>query len=255
MFSLDKVRSKAKHAAWTCKEGEKNFSPFAHRRSNATDEENAVRVPTNRTENFMTSTLEEKRKAQNTQHHDLPHHANTMPTSSGTAPLNGGIPEVPEDVATGKRPDTSEDSGNGTSETVVGTNDVTEEKDQPRKRRKGVLGALSRKKEKEGEKEQKPKRPGLGDSRHSSQFFKKDTQKFTVASQLRATFLNSWINVLLVFVPAGIAVHYAHLSPVAAFVVNFVAIIPLAAMLSYATEEIALRVGETLGGLLNATFG
>jgi len=26
-------------------------------------------------------------------------------------------------------------------------------------------------------------------------------------------------------------------------------------MLSYATEEIALRVGETLGGLLNATFG
>jgi Ca2+:H+ antiporter len=30
---------------------------------------------------------------------------------------------------------------------------------------------------------------------------------------------------------------------------------PLAAMLSYATEEIALRTGETLGGLLNATFG
>jgi Ca2+/H+ antiporter len=26
-------------------------------------------------------------------------------------------------------------------------------------------------------------------------------------------------------------------------------------MLSFATEEIALRTGETLGGLLNATFG
>jgi len=26
-------------------------------------------------------------------------------------------------------------------------------------------------------------------------------------------------------------------------------------MLSYATEEIALRIGDTLGGLLNATFG
>lgn len=26
-------------------------------------------------------------------------------------------------------------------------------------------------------------------------------------------------------------------------------------VIGYATEEIALRVGETLGGLLNATFG
>jgi len=33
------------------------------------------------------------------------------------------------------------------------------------------------------------------------------------------------------------------------------AIIPLAALLSFATEELALIVGETLGGLLNATFG
>lgn len=41
----------------------------------------------------------------------------------------------------------------------------------------------------------------------------------------------------------------------AVFVVNFIAIIPLAAMLSYATEEIAMRTGETIGGLLNASFG
>ena len=41
----------------------------------------------------------------------------------------------------------------------------------------------------------------------------------------------------------------------AVFIVNFIAIIPLAGLLSYATEEIALRVGETLGGLLNASFG
>ena len=55
--------------------------------------------------------------------------------------------------------------------------------------------------------------------------------------------------------PVGIAMYYAHVNPVAVFVINFIAIIPLAGMLSYATEEIALRVGETLGGLLNATFG
>lgn len=37
--------------------------------------------------------------------------------------------------------------------------------------------------------------------------------------------------------------------------INFIAIIPLAGTLSYATEEIALRTGEVFGGLLNATFG
>ena len=34
-----------------------------------------------------------------------------------------------------------------------------------------------------------------------------------------------------------------------------VAIMPLAFLMGKATEEIALRTGETVGGLLNATFG
>lgn len=84
---------------------------------------------------------------------------------------------------------------------------------------------------------------------------KKRRQRFTLKGQLQATLFSSWINVLLIFVPIGIAVNYAHLPPAAIFITNFIAIIPLAAMLSYATEEIALRIGETLGGLLNATFG
>jgi len=78
---------------------------------------------------------------------------------------------------------------------------------------------------------------------------------FTLGSQLKATIFNSWINVLLVAAPVGIALHFVNISPVAVFTVNFIAIIPLAALLSYATEEIAIRVGETVGGLLNATFG
>ena len=78
---------------------------------------------------------------------------------------------------------------------------------------------------------------------------------FTLGNQLRATIFNSWINLLLIAAPVGIAMHFVNVSPVAVFVINFIAIIPLAALLSYATEEIALRVGETLGGLLNATFG
>ncbi|ETI20918.1 calcium/proton exchanger [Cladophialophora carrionii CBS 160.54] len=83
----------------------------------------------------------------------------------------------------------------------------------------------------------------------------KDKNKFTVWSQIRATLFNSWINVLLIASPVGIAVYYAGVDPVAVFVINFIAIIPLAAMLSYATEEIALRTGEVIGGLLNASFG
>ncbi|KAM4057021.1 sodium/calcium exchanger protein [Hirsutella rhossiliensis] len=79
---------------------------------------------------------------------------------------------------------------------------------------------------------------------------------FTVANQLQRTFLSSWINVLIIAAPVGIALNYVpSVGRVVVFVVNFVAIVPLAAMLSFATEEIALRTGETLGGLLNATFG
>lgn len=79
---------------------------------------------------------------------------------------------------------------------------------------------------------------------------------FTVGNQLQRTILNSWINILLLVAPVGIALNYVHsVNRIAVFVVNFIAIIPLAAMLSFATEEIALRTGETLGGLLNATFG
>jgi len=80
-------------------------------------------------------------------------------------------------------------------------------------------------------------------------------QHLSLFGQLKATLFNSYINVLIVAAPIGIALHYAGVSPVAVFVVNFIAIIPLAAMLSYGTEQIALYAGEVLGGLLNASFG
>ena len=50
-------------------------------------------------------------------------------------------------------------------------------------------------------------------------------------------------------------VNYLDINGIVIFVVNFIAIVPLAAILSHATKEIALRVGKTLSGLLNATFG
>ncbi|XTI92934.1 hypothetical protein V2W45_1472412 [Cenococcum geophilum] len=62
------------------------------------------------------------------------------------------------------------------------------------------------------------------------------------------------INIFLLAVPVGFIVNYLHVNGITIFIVNFIAIIPLAAMLSYATKEITLRAGNILGSLLNATF-
>ncbi|KAI1272851.1 calcium/proton exchanger [Xylaria sp. FL0933] len=71
----------------------------------------------------------------------------------------------------------------------------------------------------------------------------------------KATLLSSPVNILLLAVPVGIVAGKTHWDPIAVFVVNFFAIIPLAAVLSFATEQISAKLGEALGGLLNATFG
>ncbi|CAG8910170.1 unnamed protein product [Penicillium egyptiacum] len=66
---------------------------------------------------------------------------------------------------------------------------------------------------------------------------------------------HSWINVLLIFVPVGIACEAAGLDPAIIFAMNAVAIIPLAGLLSHATESVASRLGDTVGALINVTFG
>lgn len=66
---------------------------------------------------------------------------------------------------------------------------------------------------------------------------------------------HSWVNVLLICVPAGIAVKAAGVNASVVFALNAVAIIPLAGMLAYATESVASRLGDTLGALLNVSFG
>lgn len=78
-----------------------------------------------------------------------------------------------------------------------------------------------------------------------------------VVQQIRVVLFPSWytINWLLFAAPVGIAIYFINVNPLAVFIVNFLAIIPLAGILSFATEELALRVGETIGGLLNASFG
>jgi Ca2+:H+ antiporter len=64
------------------------------------------------------------------------------------------------------------------------------------------------------------------------------------------------MNWLLLFVPVAIGLEYwvpqQHL---AIFVVSGLGILPLAAWMGRATEHLAERMGEGVGGLLNATFG
>jgi len=60
---------------------------------------------------------------------------------------------------------------------------------------------------------------------------------------------------LLVLVPVSAASGQLGLGDGAIFALACVAILPLAALLGDATEQLALHTNETIGGLLNATFG
>lgn len=71
----------------------------------------------------------------------------------------------------------------------------------------------------------------------------------------RSSVLQIGIYALLVFIPVALAVRLLHLGDVWLFITASAAIIPLAKILGTATEELALRVGPGVGGLLNATFG
>ncbi len=259
MLPLDRYRAAAKRQAWYDDDEETpNYNPFRKIRTRSKhpyDEENpALRVPTNRSENYATPSIEAQRRSKNLEEIDIPKHADTMPSSSGPAssksPVNGPASDVKDMANDGqsgggheREKQFSQDSDPVSSETIVDSEVLSNGK--ARRWKFPFIG----KKSKAGDDldSEKPRR--------QSSLFRNDPQKFTAMGQLRATLLNSWINVLLIFVPIGIAVNYAGIPKVGVFVINFIAIIPLAAMLSYATEEIALRVGETLGGLLNATFG
>ena len=61
---------------------------------------------------------------------------------------------------------------------------------------------------------------------------------------------------LLVFVPVVLAAeHFRPEAHTALFLLSILAIVPLAALLSMATESVAAKTGDTIGGLLNATLG
>ena len=64
-----------------------------------------------------------------------------------------------------------------------------------------------------------------------------------------------WMLLLLLAIPASIVLSRLDASPLLVFVASCVGVLPLAALMGEATEQLAERTGPTIGGLLNATFG
>ena len=63
------------------------------------------------------------------------------------------------------------------------------------------------------------------------------------------------LNILLLALPITLYFNFVDQNHSMAFFSSLIAIMPLAFLMGRATEEIALRTTESLGGLLNATFG
>ena len=81
-------------------------------------------------------------------------------------------------------------------------------------------------------------------------------EKLTHLNSFKWLITSGWqINLLLIFVPLSFLSHFLHFSDKLIFTFSFLAIIPLAKLLGDATEQVALKLGDTLGGLLNASFG
>ncbi|MEH2242374.1 calcium/proton exchanger [Nostoc sp.] len=77
----------------------------------------------------------------------------------------------------------------------------------------------------------------------------------TLNSRQQMSTKNIILLVLLLFIPVSLAAHFLEWGELIVFITAGLAILPLAAWMGTATEEIAVVVGPSLGGLLNATFG
>jgi len=77
----------------------------------------------------------------------------------------------------------------------------------------------------------------------------------TGSGRVRRLLLEHPLESLLVAIPVAFALWYFEAGAVWVFVASGVAIVPLAGLMGRATEVLAARLGEGIGGLLNATFG
>ena len=254
VYRVDSIKKAARREAWFHNFDDtdnKTYNFFGRYRPKRLDdpESGDTRDLTHvSTENDAPSPIEARRRA-----NDLPP---SGPRKAGTFPngpaSNGNLPSSrgqSDDIAPSEM--TSKDSdekGDLNPADTNGTNGMVD-------RSVGNEGTRKRKSRKFMPWKKSDEVADADNTRTDTSESKKKHPKLTIMGQLKAVF-GSWINILLIMVPVGIAVaNVKGINKIAVFVINFVAIVPLAAMLSYATEELAMYIGETLGGLLNATFG
>jgi len=66
---------------------------------------------------------------------------------------------------------------------------------------------------------------------------------------------DGWPYFLVPFIPIAVALELGHASASIVFITSALGVIPTAALMGRATEELAARSGPGIGGLLNVTFG
>ncbi|CAG8534110.1 13283_t:CDS:2, partial [Acaulospora colombiana] len=63
------------------------------------------------------------------------------------------------------------------------------------------------------------------------------------------------LNILLAFIPVSWALHFTHQSDTLIFATSALSVLPLAALLGFGTEQVAIRTSSAVAGLLNASLG
>lgn len=262
VFRIDSIKKAARREAWYQRneDGTKVFSPWGRvdtrqQKKQHDLEEGMSPIEHSSTENASSSPIATRRMEsaeEGNRPFSGPPKSGTFPQSaSGHPPRSSGKDEAPisSSEVSKDSTDNSDPVGYGGASKEVDDNvdrsaGPQDSNGKPRKRK-------LRKFWKKGDTDEPQESTDNAENDDSK---KKNFPKPSFMTQFKAVF-GSWINLMLVFVPVGIALEYAHVDKVIVFVINFLAIIPLAALLSYATEELAMYIGEVLGGLLNATFG
>jgi Ca2+:H+ antiporter len=86
----------------------------------------------------------------------------------------------------------------------------------------------------------------------------KDGEKsgeITFVDSAKCMLFTGSMNVLLLATPIAIISYAAEWPDAVTFIFSLIALAPLAERLGFVTEQLALHTNETIGGLLNATFG
>ena len=249
-MSSDAVRRQAYRAASHGTDGAINYNPFARQRSREEalyDEENNIHMHSN---NGQIDTTEEQRR--NSGEETLPtiEEEGQPGTSTGKAATQPVSPKTDSDTVarpgssvTGRLPRIDSKLPLGNDSTTANHEEISTT------RRRSVLFLLPHHKARVIYTDN----DDLSREERHKEWCKR---KIRVTEQIIFLMSYHWILIgLLIFVPAGFALQYAHIHVVAVFCINFVAIVPSAAMLGIAVYQLSLRVGDNLAALLNMTFG